>query len=135
MDSSSSPLSRSAIKLISLYQKYISAGRPSRCKYYPSCSQYTLIAIKRFGFFRGILLGGWRLLHYQPWSYGGVDDVPHKFSLFYRQKWSKAHEEITTKPIIAMEEGNLFEDRESDHKCSDHKDEDKNMIGECGSDK
>lgn len=113
-------LSRGAITCISMYQKYISAGRPARCKYYPSCSQYTLIAIKRFGFFRGVLLGGWRLLHCQPWSYGGVDDVPQRFSFFYRHKWSKAYEGVTTLPIIAMENGYKFDpDLKNDEKKSE----------------
>jgi uncharacterized protein len=44
-----------------------------RCKYHPSCSQYALDALREFGFARGTLLAGWRLLRCNPWSLGGVD--------------------------------------------------------------
>ena len=45
------------------------------CKYHPSCSQYALDALRRYGFFRGSVLAGWRLLRCNPWSHGGVDFV------------------------------------------------------------
>ena len=44
-----------------------------QCKYHPSCSQYAIDAYKEFGFFKGTLLAGWRLLRCNPWSRGGVD--------------------------------------------------------------
>jgi uncharacterized protein len=44
-----------------------------RCKYHPSCSQYALDAYKEFGFLKGTVLAGWRLLRCNPWSRGGVD--------------------------------------------------------------
>jgi putative membrane protein insertion efficiency factor len=59
--------------LISAYQKYSSTRTP-RCKYYPSCSNYAAVAIKRYGF-KGLLMAGWRLLRCNPWSDGGVDYV------------------------------------------------------------
>jgi hypothetical protein len=43
------------------------------CKYHPSCSQYALDALRTYGFFRGSVLAGWRLLRCNPWSHGGVD--------------------------------------------------------------
>ena len=43
------------------------------CKYHPSCSQYALDAYNEFGFFKGTVLAGWRLLRCNPWSRGGVD--------------------------------------------------------------
>lgn len=46
-----------------------------RCKYYPSCSQYAIDALREYGFVRGALLAGWRLLRCNPWSHGGVDYV------------------------------------------------------------
>ena len=51
------------------------AGAPT-CKYYPSCSQYALTAVRRHGALRGTGLALWRLLRCNPWSLGGVDDVP-----------------------------------------------------------
>jgi hypothetical protein len=46
---------------------------PGRCKYHPSCSQYALDALRRYGLVRGSILAGWRLLRCNPWSRGGVD--------------------------------------------------------------
>jgi putative membrane protein insertion efficiency factor len=61
-----------ALALVSKYQKYISAGRPQKCKYYPSCSNYTSLAIEEFGA-KGLLMGLWRLMRCNPFSNGGVD--------------------------------------------------------------
>jgi uncharacterized protein len=60
---------------IRLYQRAISPALPSRCKYHPSCSQYAVDAVRRYGVLRGIVLAGWRLLRCNPWSHGGVDFV------------------------------------------------------------
>ncbi|MCI1975185.1 MAG: membrane protein insertion efficiency factor YidD [Limosilactobacillus sp.] len=74
---------RIASRLIRWYQRYISARRPFRvCRYYPSCSEYMLEAIQRFGI-RGILLGIVRLLRCQPFARGGYDPVPKRFT-FHR---------------------------------------------------
>ncbi len=43
------------------------------CKYYPSCSQYAIDAIRKHGLFKGAAMAGWRLLRCNPWSHGGVD--------------------------------------------------------------
>lgn len=63
-----------AIGLIHLYQRFISPVLGPRCKYYPSCSSYTEIAIAKYGF-QGILMGAWRIIRCNPWSNGGVDFV------------------------------------------------------------
>lgn len=94
---------RFALRALQWYHQRISPLFPARCKYYPTCSQYMEIAISRFGVLRGGLLGLLRLLRCQPWSRGGIDDVPHRYSLFYRFRWSKAYEEPTTRPIITLE--------------------------------
>jgi uncharacterized protein len=60
---------------IRLYQRLISPALGSRCKYYPSCSEYAAQAISRFGILRGLVLAGWRLLRCNPWSHGGFDPV------------------------------------------------------------
>ena len=46
---------------------------PGTCKYYPSCSQYAIDALRAHGLFKGSLLSAWRLLRCNPWSHGGVD--------------------------------------------------------------
>jgi putative membrane protein insertion efficiency factor len=58
--------------LISKYQRYFSAGRPQKCKYYPSCSNYSLLAIEEFGV-KGLFMSAWRLIRCNPFSNGGVD--------------------------------------------------------------
>jgi putative membrane protein insertion efficiency factor len=60
---------------IRLYQRTISPALPARCKYHPSCSQYAVDAVRRYGVLRGVVLAGWRLLRCNPWSHGGVDFV------------------------------------------------------------
>ncbi|CAN5401316.1 hypothetical protein BH11ACT1_BH11ACT1_05830 [soil metagenome] len=67
---------RGLLLLIRGYQLFISPMRPPTCRYYPSCSQYAVIAITRHGAIRGTALAAWRLLRCNPWSAGGVDDVP-----------------------------------------------------------
>ena len=64
-----------AVFPIRLYQRLLSPAFGSRCKYYPSCSEYAAQAITRFGILRGLILAGWRLLRCNPWSHGGVDLV------------------------------------------------------------
>ena len=61
-----------AISLISKYQKYISTSRPQKCKYYPSCSNYTILAIEEFGL-KGLVMSAWRFICCNPFSNGGVD--------------------------------------------------------------
>ncbi len=70
-----------ALLLIKFYRKFISPIFPAKCKYYPTCSSYALTAFQRFGFFKGFLLSGWRILRCNPWSLGGIDHVPEKFTL------------------------------------------------------
>ena len=60
---------------IRLYQRTISPALPSRCKYHPSCSEYAVQAVRRYGLMRGVVLASWRLLRCNPWSHGGVDFV------------------------------------------------------------
>lgn len=60
------------IFLINGYQKYISPLSAPRCKYYPSCSLYTELAITEFGFW-GLLMSVVRFFKCNPFSHGGVD--------------------------------------------------------------
>ena len=60
--------------IIKIWQKFIAPGLAPRCKYYPSCSNYAITAIRRYGI-RGIGMAAWRLVRCNPWSHGGVDYV------------------------------------------------------------
>jgi hypothetical protein len=44
-----------------------------QCKYHPSCSQYAIDAVRKYGLVLGFAKAGWRLLRCNPWSRGGVD--------------------------------------------------------------
>jgi putative membrane protein insertion efficiency factor len=70
-----------AIAPVRFYQRAISPAIPARCKYYPSCSEYAVQAVRRYGVLRGIVLAAWRLVRCNPWSHGGVDHV-HDQRLF-----------------------------------------------------
>jgi uncharacterized protein len=64
-----------AVAPIKLYQRLISPMVGQRCKYYPSCSEYAVQAVQRFGILRGLVLAAWRLVRCNPWSHGGFDPV------------------------------------------------------------
>jgi uncharacterized protein len=72
---------RPLLALIAAYRRWISPLMPPRCRYEPSCSAYTAEAIERFGALRGALLGAWRLLRCNPFSHGGFDPLPDRFTL------------------------------------------------------
>ena len=55
------------------YQKLISPYFAPRCKYYPTCSQYSIDAIREYGSIRGVFMTAWRLVRCNPFSHGGVD--------------------------------------------------------------
>jgi hypothetical protein len=61
---------------IKLYQWLISPLLPPACRYWPSCSQYMLEAVRRHGALRGFWLGLKRLFRCAPWGGCGYDPVP-----------------------------------------------------------
>lgn len=74
-------MKRTPLALIAAYQRWISPSMPRRCRYEPSCSSYAAESIQRFGALRGALLGAWRVLRCNPFSHGGFDPVPERFTL------------------------------------------------------
>lgn len=64
------------IRMIRFYQKYLSTLKSTKCPYYPTCSQYGLEAIQKYGAVKGGLLALWRILRCNPFSKGGYDPVP-----------------------------------------------------------
>ena len=65
---------RFCIGLIRLYQK-TSRFRPRVCRFEPSCSEYMAQAIEKYGVFKGIALGCWRIMRCNPFNRGGFDPV------------------------------------------------------------
>ncbi|HZY96746.1 MAG TPA: membrane protein insertion efficiency factor YidD [Candidatus Cybelea sp.] len=64
------------VGLIRLYQLVLSPLLPRACRFYPSCSQYALDAIRNHGVVFGTWLAVVRLTRCHPWNPGGVDFVP-----------------------------------------------------------
>ncbi len=71
-------MKRPLILLIKFYRKSISPYTPPSCRYTPTCSQYGLEAIERFGAFKGGFMTLWRILRCNPFFKGGYDPVPEK---------------------------------------------------------
>lgn len=65
------------IGMVKFYKKFISPLKGKRCcRYIPSCSQYALEALQKYGPFKGSVLAIWRILRCNPFSKGGYDPVP-----------------------------------------------------------
>jgi len=64
------------IAMIRFYRRYISPLSPPSCRYSPTCSQYGIEAIERFGAVKGTGMTLLRILRCNPWSAGGYDPVP-----------------------------------------------------------
>lgn len=70
-----------AIATIRLYQKTLSPDHGALkhrhpygyCRYYPTCSEYSIRAIEKFGLFKGFFKGLWRVVRCNPLSSGGID--------------------------------------------------------------
>ena len=82
---------------IKLYRKFISPILPQSCRFTPSCSEYAIEAIDKFGAIRGTILASYRILRCNPFCRGGYDPVPDKFT-FKRQelKYEETVEEEET---------------------------------------
>ena len=61
---------------IKFYQKEISPLYPRRCNFYPTCSQYALEAVEKYGAVKGGCLAARRILKCNPFHKGGYDPVP-----------------------------------------------------------
>jgi hypothetical protein len=63
------------ITLLRCYKRWVSPMLPSACRFYPTCSEYMLEAIEKYGTARGVWLGARRLLRCHPFHEGGFDPV------------------------------------------------------------
>ena len=69
-------LKKTLLVIINFYRKFISPLTPPSCRFQPTCSQYALDAIDRFGAFKGGYLAIKRILRCHPFCKGGYDPVP-----------------------------------------------------------
>ncbi|MDR2781295.1 MAG: membrane protein insertion efficiency factor YidD [Holosporaceae bacterium] len=66
-------MQRALILLIRIYKNVVSRYLKSQCKFYPTCSEYAILSIKKYGSLKGIWKTILRLLRCNPFSSGGVD--------------------------------------------------------------
>ena len=69
------------IQLIKGYRFLVSPLLGHSCRYLPTCSEYSIEALKTFGFFKGIFLSLKRILSCHPWSNGGLDPVKKEMNV------------------------------------------------------
>lgn len=66
-------ISKFLIACVRFYQRWISPYLPDMCRFEPSCSQYFIEAVQKYGPIKGTLKGIWRILRCNPWNPGGYD--------------------------------------------------------------
>jgi putative membrane protein insertion efficiency factor len=64
-----------ALGLLRLYKRWISPLFPPSCRYVPTCSEYAMEAVERYGALRGGMMAAWRILRCHPFAKGGLDPV------------------------------------------------------------
>jgi uncharacterized protein len=75
MDALSRGARNGVIGLLRFYKRFISPMLPPSCRFTPSCSEYTLDAVSKYGALKGIGMGIVRILRCHPFSKGGFDPV------------------------------------------------------------
>ena len=80
-------MKRFLLGLIRFYRRNLSSRkRKPSCRYVPTCSQYAVTAIERYGAWKGGAMALWRLLRCNPFSPGGYDPVPEDLYTFIRRE-------------------------------------------------
>lgn len=69
-------MKRALLKLFRFYQQQISPALPPRCRYLPTCSEYAVEAVEKYGAAKGGFLALKRFLRCHPFCKGGYDPVP-----------------------------------------------------------
>ena len=70
---------RAVLLMLRFYKREISPCLPRACRYFPTCSEYAMQAVERFGAVKGMYLAGKRILRCNPFHEGGFDPVPDTF--------------------------------------------------------
>ena len=70
-----------ALWMLRVYKRWISPALPASCRYVPTCSEYAMEAVERYGAWRGGWMAASRLLRCHPFSRGGLDPVKVEPSL------------------------------------------------------
>ena len=89
---------RLALTLHHLYKRWISPAFPPSCRYVPTCSEYAMEAVERYGALRGGLMATWRLLRCHPFAKGGLDPVVTKMATKILPSEPKHHLTPSSRP-------------------------------------
>jgi putative membrane protein insertion efficiency factor len=68
-------MQRTILMLLRIYKQFVSPLLPSACRFYPTCSEYTMEAVRKFGPARGLWMGVKRISRCHPFHAGGYDPV------------------------------------------------------------
>ncbi|NVN98953.1 MAG: membrane protein insertion efficiency factor YidD [Geobacteraceae bacterium] len=74
-ESVGTPTANLTISLIRLYQRFLSPFTGNNCRFYPSCSEYSIQAINKYGLIKGSLRSSLRILKCHPFHPGGYDPL------------------------------------------------------------
>ena len=75
------------IAAIKGYQLIISPLFPPACRFYPTCSNYSIQAIEKHGLTKGLLFSLWRVLRCNPFNKGGYDPLNEMFIIYQEKLW------------------------------------------------
>lgn len=66
-------LKKFVIVSVKFYKKNVSPLKKPSCRFYPTCSHYTILSIEKYGLLKGLIKAFWRILRCNPFSKGGID--------------------------------------------------------------
>ena len=84
------PIALLIVGLIRGYQYFISPLLPPSCRFEPTCSHYAMTALRRHGVVFCLALATWRILRFNPYCPGGVDEVPERPLRILSTPWRRA---------------------------------------------
>ena len=64
------------IFLVKIYQSFISPLFPPTCRFSPTCSEYAIQSLKKYGLFKGVYMSIKRIVNCHPWGGSGYDPIP-----------------------------------------------------------
>jgi len=72
----SSRIAEALVFLVRAYQRGLSPLKPPSCRFYPTCSEYAILALRKYGPIKGLLKSMWRLIRCHPLYRGDLVDFP-----------------------------------------------------------
>lgn len=63
------------VSILRFYKKFISPALPDRCRFYPTCSEYAVTAVEKYGVLKGSIKSIYRIIRCNPFNKGGYDPV------------------------------------------------------------